>query len=227
MVRQVVQSNKLTTSRVATSEADSGQVRHWWLGSTGLCVASVHSELVQQRFSQTDGITGVCTLLPSPLFNGPEGKEDQEQATAGKLPSIVCELTLRQEKRAHPREYWVETLLPAAMRFYGECSEKHSQSGLPGPPRIVVVCETGQDASAVVATALLCRYFQATGSSSNSSGGGGGDVAHSKSSIRQRLQFIQFHHPMAQPPRRLMKELNNFLLGPAKSQEDEDDDDTK
>jgi hypothetical protein len=88
----------------------------------------------------------------------------------------------------------------------------------------VIVCETGQNASVVMATALLCKYFQANGSSMDRIETHTSDVALSKSSIRQRLQFIQFHHPMAQPPRRLMKELNNFLLGRGRPQEDDDDD---
>lgn len=227
MVEEVVRLNKTSGSNTARDQKTEAQPEHWWLGSTGICVASRQSKLAQQlqeeqqQAAQNDRFTGVCTLLPHALRVVAE-REDTEGSRSARsteepgLP-LWCELDLAQDKRAHPREYWAETLIPAVMRFYEACRAQHQLLEQPGVPKVVFLCETGQDASVVMATAVLCKFFRADGSSMEPLTPEDSPESLSKSSIRQRLMFIQFYHPMAQPPRRLLKELNNYFFGPQSS----------
>lgn len=206
MVRQVVQMSKSTTPR-NTQAIDSTEYR--WLGSTNLCTVNRH-DVCLEHLSRDRQITGVCTLLAQPLV--PVGDESKEMDPR-RPPFLLCELPLDTHKRAHPREYWTDTLIPKMMQFYEMCKRHHQQAHGQGLPRVIIICDTGNDASVIMATALLCKYFQPNGSNFEPVESTSTAIEHSKLTIRQRLLFIQCHNPMAQPPRRLLKELNNYFLG--------------
>ncbi|KAI0250087.1 initiator tRNA phosphoribosyl transferase-domain-containing protein [Lactifluus subvellereus] len=73
------------------------------------------------------------------------------------------------------------------------------------------ICVAGGDAGIGVALVLLQLFFDDDGRMCDGAHGGG---AISKSSVRTRLEWIIADRPHTNPPRAILKWVNNFLLSP-------------
>ena len=97
-------------------------------------------------------------------------------------------------------------MLPEALRFvWSELSD--------GCGAVVVACEGGDEASAAVAAAALVAFHDANLRRLRDPSSL--PAAISKERVRAQFQRLQQYTFCAQPPRRLMKQLNIFFVGEA------------
>jgi tRNA A64-2'-O-ribosylphosphate transferase len=130
-------------------------------------------------------------------INGAAARPDEAPGESGNSSEVLC-VHLAPGKRG--QHVFIHDILPRVISFVGP----HLGLGK-------TICVAGGDAGIGVALVLLQFFFNDDGRMRDGAHGGG---AISKSSVRTRLEWIIANRPHANPPRAILKWVNNFLLSP-------------